>query len=167
MRTKTAPGIPATCTVEREEFDQSFSGSRCRTVVLVVIINLVNVDNVFLVGLFLIIALTATVTANLPNLTSQRTSCAMQHVRQKTSTGRPGAERQVSEGSIFSLLRTANRSVHSNEVCTLIPTPGFTFFSVSAFRHTLTHCAHSQHFYGSRSDCQNPSIKSFLLICLT
>ena len=41
------------------------------------------------------------------------------------------------------------------------------FFSVLAFRHSLTHCAHSQHFYGSRSDCQNHSIKSSLLTCLT
>ena len=32
-----------------------------------------------------------------------------------------------------------------------------------AFRHILTHCAHSQHFDGSRSDCQKYSIKSSLL----
>ena len=30
------------------------------------------------------------------------------------------------------------------------------FFSVLAFRHIMTHCAHSQHFYGSRSDCPKP-----------
>ena len=40
------------------------------------------------------------------------------------------------------------------------------FFCVVVFRHILRHCAHSQHFYVSRSDCQNHSIKSSLLICL-
>ena len=39
-------------------------------------------------------------------------------------------------------------------------------FSVLAFRHSLTR-ANSQHFHGWRSDCQNRSITSSLLICLT
>ena len=41
------------------------------------------------------------------------------------------------------------------------------FFSVLAFRHILTRCAQFYHFCGSRSDCQNRSIKSSLLTCRT
>ena len=41
------------------------------------------------------------------------------------------------------------------------------FLSVLALRHILTRCAHSQHFYLSSSDCQNHSMKSSLLTCLT
>ena len=41
------------------------------------------------------------------------------------------------------------------------------FSRVSAFRHTATHCAHSKHFYASRSDCKKHFIKSSLLTCLT
>ena len=48
--------------MEKGELDQSFSKSRCRTVVIVVIMDMVPFNMVFLVGLFLIIALMVTVT---------------------------------------------------------------------------------------------------------
>ena len=41
------------------------------------------------------------------------------------------------------------------------------FSAFLAFRHILTHCAHSQHSCGSRSDCENHCIKSSLLTCFT
>ena len=34
------------------------------------------------------------------------------------------------------------------------PFPRAVFSAFIAFRHILTHCAHSQHFDGSRSECQ-------------
>ena len=41
------------------------------------------------------------------------------------------------------------------------------FAAFFAFRHILTHSAHFQIFYGSRSDCEDHSIKSSLLTCFT
>ena len=83
------------------------------------------------------------------NLTSQHTSWAIQHVLQKTSTGRPGAVRTSSESSIFHWtfsLRIANRRMTvRTESAHRYPLPR-AFFQVLTLRHILTHCAHSQHF---------------------
>ena len=73
MKTKEHPEYKQLVQWNKEEIDQSFSKSTCKTVVIVVIVDMVTVNMVFLVGLFLIIALMATVTS-LPHLTSQLTS---------------------------------------------------------------------------------------------
>ena len=130
---------------------------------IVATMDMVAFNKVFSVGSFLVIALMATVTIIYPDLASthpeQYGTCY-----RKRAQGRPGAVRPVSESSENQLQKqklSSNRQ-RKNDTSNgeshryIFPRA---FFSVLAFRHILTRCAHSQHFYGSRSDCQNHSIK--------
>ena len=60
-----------------------------------------------------------------------------------------------------------SKNVQSNEEVYTDTHSHACFFSVFIVWHILTHCAHSQHCYCSSSDCQDHSIKSSLLTCLT
>ena len=92
--------------------DQSFSRSRCGTVVIVVII----AHGHFLQGLTGGIIPHRTRGDShhyLLHLNSQHTSCAIQHVPQKTSTGRLGTVRLVSESSTFFFKKKKKPNRHS------------------------------------------------------
>ena len=89
---------------------------------------------------------------NFPHLTSQHKSCTVEHVLQEHKHRATWCcETQVSESNDFCVILSSNRQSKndtSNGKSTQIPTPTRTFFSVLAFRHILTHCAHPHHFYG-------------------